>query len=42
MAGFFDCFKLPLVRGRLFTDRDDAASTPVVVINQAMARQYPG
>jgi putative ABC transport system permease protein len=39
-ARFFDCFKVPLVRGRVFTDRDDAASMPVVVINQAMARQY--
>ena len=39
-ARFFDCFKVPLVRGRVFTDRDDAASTPVVVINQAMARQF--
>jgi len=37
---FFDCFKVPLVRGRVFTDRDDAASMPVVIINQAMARQY--
>ena len=39
-AHFFDCFKIPVVRGRIFTDRDDAAAAPVVVINQAMARQY--
>ena len=39
-ARFFDCFKIPLVRGRVFTDRDDAAATPVVVINQAMAKRY--
>jgi len=37
---FFDCFRIPLVRGRVFTDRDDAAATPVVVINQAMAKKY--
>jgi predicted permease len=39
-ARFFDCFKLPRMRGRVFTDRDDAAATPVVVINQAFARRY--
>jgi predicted permease len=27
-------------RGRAFTDRDTSTSTPVVVINEAMARQY--
>ncbi len=37
---FFDCFKVPVVRGRVFTDRDDAASLPVVVINQALARKF--
>jgi predicted permease len=39
-ARFFDVFKIPLVRGRSFTERDDAAATPVVVINQALARQF--
>ena len=39
-ARFFDVFKIPIVRGRAFTERDDAAAPPVVVINQAMARQY--
>lgn len=39
-ARFFDVFKIPVVRGRVFTDRDDAGAPPVVVINQAMARQY--
>ena len=39
-ARFFDCFKVPLLRGRVFTDRDDAASTPVVIINQAFARRF--
>ena len=37
---FFDVFKIPIVRGRGFTDRDDSAGTPVVVINEAMARRY--
>ena len=39
-ARFFDCFRIPRVRGRVFTDRDDAASTPVVIINQSFARRY--
>ena len=37
---FFDVFKIPLVRGRMFTERDDAGATPVVLINEAMARRY--
>jgi len=39
-ARFFDVFKIPLIRGRVFTERDDASAPPVVVINQAMAKQY--
>ncbi|HXM41259.1 MAG TPA: ABC transporter permease [Bryobacteraceae bacterium] len=39
-ARFFDVFKIPVVRGRVFTDRDDAAGAPVVVINQAFAKQF--
>ena len=39
-ANFFDCFKVPLVRGRVFTRRDDAASTPVVIVNEAMVRHF--
>ncbi len=39
-ARFFDCFKVPLVRGRVFSDRDDAASMPVVIVNQAFARRF--
>jgi putative ABC transport system permease protein len=37
--GYFEVFKIPVLRGRDFTDRDDAAAPPVVVINQAMARR---
>jgi predicted permease len=39
-ARFFDVFKITIVRGRGFTERDDAAGQPVVVINQALARKY--
>src|SRR5262249_17886607 len=39
-SGYFDVFKIPLKRGRDFTDRDDVKSMPVAVINEAMAKQY--
>jgi len=39
-AGYFDVFKIPLLRGRTFTDQDGAGSPPVVIINQAMAKRF--
>ncbi|UCG87811.1 MAG: ABC transporter permease [Gemmatimonadota bacterium] len=40
---YFDALGLTLVRGRLFTHQDDAASPPVVVISEAMAQKHwPG
>jgi predicted permease len=38
--GYFEVFKIPVKRGRTFTERDDASATPVVIINQAMAKQF--
>ena len=38
--GYFEVFNIPVKRGRTFTDRDTAASTKVVIINEAMAKQY--
>jgi predicted permease len=38
--GYFEVFRIPVKRGRTFTERDDSHATPVVVINEAMARQY--
>jgi predicted permease len=37
---YFEVFRIPVIRGRLFTDRDDGAGTPVVVINESMAKQF--
>jgi putative ABC transport system permease protein len=40
---FFDVFRIALVRGRKFTDRDTAAAPGVVIINEAFAKKYwPG
>ena len=39
-SGYFDVFKIPIKRGRAFTDRDDACAPGVVIINEAMAKQY--
>ncbi len=42
-AGYWPALGTRLVSGRYFTDADDATRPKVVIINQAMARQYfPG
>ena len=38
--GYFDAFRIAVVRGRAFSERDEGGATPVVIINQAMARQF--
>jgi putative ABC transport system permease protein len=38
--GYFEVFKIPVLRGRSYTERDDASAPPVVMINQAMARRF--
>ena len=38
--GFFDVFRIPVRRGRVFTERDDGVGPPVVVINETMANQF--
>ncbi|HMC59181.1 MAG TPA: ABC transporter permease, partial [Candidatus Solibacter sp.] len=41
--GYFDVFRIPIKRGRAFSDRDSGGTTPVVIVSQAMARGYwPG
>jgi len=39
-ANYFHVLQAPVVRGREFTDRDNAAGPPVVLINEEMARRY--
>jgi predicted permease len=38
--GYFEVFKIPVKRGRAFEERDSGSAPPVVIINEAMARQY--
>jgi putative ABC transport system permease protein len=38
--GFFEVFKIPVLRGRTYNERDTANAPPVVVINEAMARRF--
>ena len=37
---YFDIFRIPILRGRAFTERDEGGAEPVVIINRAMARQF--
>jgi putative ABC transport system permease protein len=40
---YFSTMRIPLLQGRDFTDRDEEKSTPVLIINEAFARQFfPG
>src|SRR5207302_3720167 len=37
---YFDLLKLPLRKGRVFTDHDDYGATNVVVVNEAFAQKF--
>jgi predicted permease len=39
-ANYFNVFKIPVLRGRYFTEQDTTGAPGVVIINQTMARQY--
>jgi putative ABC transport system permease protein len=39
-ANYFDLLKLPLRKGRVFTDRDDDTQPNVVVVNEAFVRKF--
>lgn len=38
--GLLDVFRVPLKRGRGFTDRDEGPSPPVAIVNERMAREF--
>jgi len=38
--GYFRAIGIPVLRGRAFTERDDGGSPRVIVVNDALARQY--
>ena len=37
--GYFETFKIPVLRGRTFTERDESGP-PVVIINQALMKEF--
>ncbi|HEY4051940.1 MAG TPA: ABC transporter permease [Acidobacteriaceae bacterium] len=37
---YFNTFKIPLLRGRMFTEQDNGSAPGVVVINETMAKRY--
>jgi len=37
---YFEAFKVPILRGRNFTEHDDGSGPGVVIINEAMAKKY--
>jgi putative ABC transport system permease protein len=39
-AGYFQALRVPLMRGRLFTDHDDANTPPVILVNERFARKF--
>jgi predicted permease len=39
--GYFDIFKIPVLHGRAFTDRDDGSSARVAIVNEAFVRKFP-
>ena len=42
-SGYFEAMRIPLLRGRMFDDRDSQGTPKVVIINQTAARRYwPG
>jgi predicted permease len=38
--GYFEVFHIKILRGRSFTERDNHAGAPVVIINESMARRF--
>ncbi len=38
--GFFEVFRIHVIRGRSFTERDNHAGPPAVIINESMAKRF--
>lgn len=38
--GYFSVFRIPILRGRAFTEQDNGSAPGVVIINEAFAKQY--
>jgi predicted permease len=38
--GYFDTMRVPLLRGRDFTDADNRTAAPVAIVNETMARKF--
>jgi putative ABC transport system permease protein len=38
--GYFDVFKIPILRGRAFTNQDDGSAPGVVIINETFVKKY--
>jgi putative ABC transport system permease protein len=39
-SGYFEAVETPLLRGRVFTEKDISGGLPVIVVNQTTARRY--
>jgi len=39
-AGYFQTLGIPLLRGRSFTDADNASAVPVAIVSQSLAQRY--
>ena len=39
-AGYYNVFRIPVIRGREFTDQDTAGSPPVALVTEAFAKQF--
>jgi predicted permease len=39
-AGYFSTLRIPLVKGRMFTDEDRAGAPPVAIVSRALARRF--
>ena len=40
LGNYFQTLRIPLIRGRYFTDQDRPGSLPVVIISESIARRY--